>query len=507
MMLAPKQFDPVNRDLEIRDLYNMEDAFQLADGYQGAYRARLDANLAFWDGLDGKTDWPARRERHAPADRARARRLPRRRRRQALRRAGLLPRDRARRHRGPPARDLRRALAQRRRDGPDLHAARERGQRAGDPRRRRPGDEARRAHRSPTSRRRTRILPSVPSTTTEVAAPRRRDLRRERGLELDDIQSGALHERPSPYVGAYLLIRVDDRAAGRELVGRLLSVVDSGRPTADPAHDAWITAAFTYQGLKALGVPQDSLDSFAPEFRQGMAARAAELGDVGESSPANWEKPLGTADVHVALAALSPDAARLEAVLERARRTYEELRRDRGDLASGLLPAADGTHVLRLQGRDRSTRRRGQRHPRLEPRRGAAQGGRDHPRLPGRDRQPAPDADPGGARPERHLRRLPQAAHPRRRVPELSPRAGGEPRRGGAAGRQDGRPLAERRAPGALPRAGRSRARRGSAAEQRLPLRRRSARLQVSGRARTRAARTRATRSTTKAASTSVCIG
>src|SRR5205085_6269927 len=25
MMLAPKQFDPVNRDLEIRDLYNMED--------------------------------------------------------------------------------------------------------------------------------------------------------------------------------------------------------------------------------------------------------------------------------------------------------------------------------------------------------------------------------------------------------------------------------------------------------------------------------------------------
>jgi hypothetical protein len=47
----------VNRDLEIRDLYNMEDAFHLADGYQGAYRARLNANLAFWDSLDGKTDW------------------------------------------------------------------------------------------------------------------------------------------------------------------------------------------------------------------------------------------------------------------------------------------------------------------------------------------------------------------------------------------------------------------------------------------------------------------
>ena len=59
MMLAPKEFDPVNRDLEIRDLYNMEDAFHLGESYAGAFRARLDANLAFWDGLDGNVDWPA----------------------------------------------------------------------------------------------------------------------------------------------------------------------------------------------------------------------------------------------------------------------------------------------------------------------------------------------------------------------------------------------------------------------------------------------------------------
>ena len=58
LMLGPKQFDQVNRDLEIRDLYNMEDAFELGESYQGAYRARLNANLAFWDGLDGAVDWP-----------------------------------------------------------------------------------------------------------------------------------------------------------------------------------------------------------------------------------------------------------------------------------------------------------------------------------------------------------------------------------------------------------------------------------------------------------------
>ena len=36
----------------------MEDAFHLEDAYRGAYRARLNANLAFWDGLDGRVDWP-----------------------------------------------------------------------------------------------------------------------------------------------------------------------------------------------------------------------------------------------------------------------------------------------------------------------------------------------------------------------------------------------------------------------------------------------------------------
>src|SRR5215467_13367517 len=58
LMLGPKQFDLVNRDLEIRDLYNMEDAFHLSQAYHGAYLARLNANLAFWDGLDGREEWP-----------------------------------------------------------------------------------------------------------------------------------------------------------------------------------------------------------------------------------------------------------------------------------------------------------------------------------------------------------------------------------------------------------------------------------------------------------------
>jgi Domain of unknown function (DUF4331) len=58
VVLGAKHLDKVNRDLDIRDLYNQEDAFKLGPTYVGAYRARMNANLPFWDGLDQKIDWP-----------------------------------------------------------------------------------------------------------------------------------------------------------------------------------------------------------------------------------------------------------------------------------------------------------------------------------------------------------------------------------------------------------------------------------------------------------------
>ncbi|MBV9691787.1 MAG: DUF4331 family protein [Ktedonobacteraceae bacterium] len=58
VIMSMKEYDQVNRDLEIRDLYNLEDAFHMSKDYRGAYRARLNANLAAIDHLGGKTDWP-----------------------------------------------------------------------------------------------------------------------------------------------------------------------------------------------------------------------------------------------------------------------------------------------------------------------------------------------------------------------------------------------------------------------------------------------------------------
>jgi deferrochelatase/peroxidase EfeB len=101
-------------------------------------------------------------------------------------------------------------------------------------------------------------------------------------LELDDIQAGVLRGRPTPYAGAFLLLRIDDPRDGRTLAGRL---ADEVHEVHHPATDTSFSVGFTYAGLRALGVPQESLDTFAPEFRQGMAARAEQLGDVGPNVP------------------------------------------------------------------------------------------------------------------------------------------------------------------------------------------------------------------------------
>ena len=144
-------------------------------------------------------------------------------------------------------------------------------------------------------------------------------------LELDDIQSGVLRPRPTPYVATYIAFRIDEREAGRELMRLAARVVTSAANPTSPLADTSVSVALTYNGFKALGVPQESLDSFSWEFQQGMRARAKDLGDTGESAPENWEKPLGTGDVHVVLVVVSPDEERLEAALEPARKTYGEM--------------------------------------------------------------------------------------------------------------------------------------------------------------------------------------
>lgn len=143
-------------------------------------------------------------------------------------------------------------------------------------------------------------------------------------LELDDIQSGVLRPRPSPYAAAYVIVRVDEPQAGRELLRRLRPSIASAAQSGE-SRDTWVSVSLSYQGLRKLGVLQSSLHTFAQEFQQGMAARAEKLGDTGESSPEHWEKPLGSPDVHIVVTAVAPNAEKLEDAFRRAQDSIRDL--------------------------------------------------------------------------------------------------------------------------------------------------------------------------------------
>ena len=55
--------------------------------------------------------------------------------------------------------------------------------------------------------------------------------------------------------------------------------------------------AFTFAGLTKLGVDPDTLATFPQDFRDGMAARAAILGDKGDAAPEKWNGYLGSSQV------------------------------------------------------------------------------------------------------------------------------------------------------------------------------------------------------------------
>src|SRR5271163_2976640 len=118
-------------------------------------------------------------------------------------------------------------------------------------------------------------------------------------LEFDDIQHILLTRTPA-MTGRYAFLSFDNLAGGRAWLAELLDLVQAtsdARATMDDAQ-RWITVAFTWNGLRALGVSGDALATFPQEFREGMAARADILGDTGTNHPDNWVGGLDGEDLH-----------------------------------------------------------------------------------------------------------------------------------------------------------------------------------------------------------------
>ena len=141
-------------------------------------------------------------------------------------------------------------------------------------------------------------------------------------VDLHEIQATVLRYRPEPYYGTHVLLHIDDAANGREFLRRLAPHVASAADWWN-ATDAWIAVAITYSGLVALGVPEESLQSFPQAFRVGMSACADILLDRGENAPENWHQPFGSGRIHIAVSIFSDNKEKWRHTMELARQQYQ----------------------------------------------------------------------------------------------------------------------------------------------------------------------------------------
>jgi Dyp-type peroxidase family len=151
---------------------------------------------------------------------------------------------------------------------------------------------------------------------------------------------------------AWLTDLIDDIATAEEVIAfnnlfKLAKNRHHGREGVVKA--TWTNVAFTFKGLKALGVPPEEL-SFPEEFAKGMAARAAEIGDVDKSEPAKWIPPLRVKDPtklddpnipDAILLVASDDPEDLEAEVARLAEALDDhgietLYRQKGESRSGI---------------------------------------------------------------------------------------------------------------------------------------------------------------------------
>jgi Dyp-type peroxidase family len=132
-------------------------------------------------------------------------------------------------------------------------------------------------------------------------------------LEFDDIQHFVL-TRPPAATARYEFLSFGDPHSARAWLTAIAEQVQSAtamRATVDNM-SRWAAVAFTWNGLRALGLDEKALASFPEEFRQGMVARAEVLGDSGHNRPDLWVGGMASPDLHAIVILFARDKAERE---------------------------------------------------------------------------------------------------------------------------------------------------------------------------------------------------
>jgi len=138
-----------------------------------------------------------------------------------------------------------------------------------------------------------------------------------------DVQGNIVRGYRKPRV-RYLMLEVTDRNSARRWLADSISgghnvpqITPETTWTTKP--DTCFNISLTYEGLRVLGTPAASLETFPTEFIDGMSSRALKLGDAGPSAPSTWPAPFDDPKrLHLIVAIYADEIAQLDRVQQQA---------------------------------------------------------------------------------------------------------------------------------------------------------------------------------------------
>lgn len=183
-------------------------------------------------------------------------------------------------------------------------------------------------------------------------------------LNLHDIQGNIVkgYGRFGFPFARYIFFCVKEEKAGRQFVLGLVPLIttavawkakgDTGEGIEKPA--ATTNVAFTYHGLKCLGLPEVSLHSFPEDFSMGMRGRHSILGDDGKSAIEYWDPVWRSEDrmaMMVSINGETKDAIEerykdIQKLLKAAKGGVIQLAGHRGDNGAENLPYQEASAIF-----------------------------------------------------------------------------------------------------------------------------------------------------------------
>ncbi|RFM25745.1 Dyp-type peroxidase [Deminuibacter soli] len=143
-------------------------------------------------------------------------------------------------------------------------------------------------------------------------------------IEKEDIQGIIVKGYAHLPACKFVLLGMGSKQAAQQWLQLIAQNITRGSEKKPPAA---VNLAFTYEGLKVLGLDGSSLDTFPLEFEDGMTTPHKQLflGDFGNSAPDKWEwgGPQQT-PVHALLMLYAPDETSLQLLYDMQRQHFAQ---------------------------------------------------------------------------------------------------------------------------------------------------------------------------------------